>query len=95
MRYIAKVTCQSNMNSESANKQPTSKDKPMFNNKRIEAFREAARHIHSPPPPPVPYHKALPPRTTRADFITPDQRAIFGPTVVPFEKTDEVEADGL
>ena len=41
-----------------------------------------------PPPPPPPPHRALPPRTTRADFITPDQRAIFGPPVQPKERTD-------
>ena len=42
----------------------------------------------APPPPPTPPHRALPPRTTRADFITPDQRAIFGPPVQPKERTD-------
>ena len=40
-----------------------------------------------PPPPPLP-NRALPPRTTRADFITPDQRAIFGPPVQAKERTD-------
>ena len=47
------------------------------------------------PPPLAPDHRALPYRTKRADFITPDQRAIFGPPVKPCEKADRVGPNRL
>ena len=52
--------------------------------------------LSSPPLPPLPsLPRALPPSTTRADFTTPDQRAVFGPPVQPNERTDRVGPDGL
>ena len=42
-----------------------------------------------------PLERRLPPRTTRAGFITPDQRAIFGPPVDPLERVYKVKPDGL
>ena len=93
--YIAKVTCQLNFKSESVNKQPSSKYEYKID-PSIPEFQKGYYYIPQPRHPyPPPNVANLPPRTTRADFITPDQRAIFGPAIEPFEKTDKVKPDGL
>ena len=76
-------------------KQPSSKDEYKIN-AFIPEFQKGTHYIPHPrcrrPPP---NENDLPARTTRADFITPDQRAIFGPAIEPFEMTDKVKPDGL
>ena len=92
--YIAKVTCQSNVKTE-PDKQPSSKDEHKID-VSIPDFKKGSQYIPHPryrrPPP---NNADLPPRTTRADFITPDQRAIYGPAITPFEMTDRVKPDRL
>ena len=62
----------------------------------IPEFQKGSQYIpHPRRRPPPPNDSDLPPRTTRADFITPDQRAIFGSAIEPFEMTDRVKPDGL
>ncbi|KAF6234753.1 hypothetical protein HO173_006973 [Letharia columbiana] len=84
----------SNIKSEPVNKKPTIKDEPRSQSPPMKTIKNAPRFPSPPPPPslPPPNPRALPPRTTRAHFITPDQRAIFGPAVEPFERTDRVGA---
>lgn len=109
--YIAKVTCQPNMEIElvddpstiqdklrtefePVNEQPNSKYEPKIIFERNATTKITASYPPPPPlplpPPPASNRTILPPRTARSDFITPDQRAIFGPPVVPFERTDRV-----
>ena len=87
--------CQSNIKSEPVDKQLSSKDEYKID-ASIPEFKKVSHYIPQPHcRRPLPNDIYLPPRTTRADFITPDQRAIYGPAIEPFEMTDRVKPDGL
>ena len=97
---MAKITWQLNFKSKSVDKQPSDKDEHKTD-AFIPEFQNGSHYTPHPHPRryrsyhPLPNNNNLPPRTTRADFITPDQRAIFGPAIEPFEMTDRVKPDGL
>lgn len=87
--YIAKVTCQPNMEIELVDDPSTIQDKLRTEFEPVNEQPNSKYELPLPPPP-ASNSTILPPRTARSDFITPDQRAIFGPPVVPFERTDRV-----